>query len=176
LQVSNRALSAACAILLLELFGCAEGTFSPLADCVATSPGNSLGSEAGSGGTGGSSGTPAVGGSVADTQTLGGAGMNLGKTQAGGAGSGGWVDLGQPHQLSGLEIMFEFDGRNYGYVVEGSLDDDDYSTLLDRTDNTQQTQLQTEALTGSARYVRIRFVTLPSDTWASFFELKVLGT
>lgn len=85
------------------------------------------------------------------------------------------VDLGQPHEVTGIEIMFEFDGRNYGYVVEASLDDDDYSTLLDRTNNTQQTQLQTEALTGSARYVRIRFVALPSDTWASFFELKVLG-
>ena len=85
------------------------------------------------------------------------------------------VDLGQPHTLASLEVTFEFDGRDYGYVVEGSLDDDDYSTLLDRTDNAKQTQVQTETLSGSARYVRVRFVALPTDTWASFFELKLLG-
>ena len=86
------------------------------------------------------------------------------------------VDLGEQHDLSGLEITFEFAGRDYGYVVEGSLDDDDYATLLDRADNAKQTQVQNESLSGTARYVRVRFVALPLDTWASFFELKVLGT
>jgi len=86
------------------------------------------------------------------------------------------VDLGGIYALSSLEITFEFDGRQYGYVVEGSHDDDDYVPLLDCTTNSKQTQVQSEPLNGSARYVRIRFVALPVDTWASFYELKVMGT
>jgi len=86
------------------------------------------------------------------------------------------VDLGRACMLAQLEITFEFEGRQYGYVVEGSSDDDVYETLLDRSSNSKQTQIQTEPLSGSARYVRIRFVALPENTWASFYELKVMGT
>lgn len=86
------------------------------------------------------------------------------------------VDLGQTHTLEELKITFEFAGRRYGYVIEGSSDDDTYEMLLDRTNNPAQTQVQTEPLNGSARYLRIRFVALPENTWASFYELKVMGT
>ena len=42
------------------------------------------------------------------------------------------VDLGKPHDLAGGWICWEFDGRNYQYVVEGLADGSTWSVLCDR--------------------------------------------
>jgi F5/8 type C domain len=87
------------------------------------------------------------------------------------------VDLGQTRQLSGDEVTFEFASRTYGYLVEGSTTSQSagYTTILDRTTNPSTTQIQSETFTGGARYVRLRFVALPANTWACVSEFKLLG-
>jgi hypothetical protein len=87
------------------------------------------------------------------------------------------IDLGQTHQVNNSQITFEFDGRTYGYVLEGSTTSQaaGYTTLVDRTTNVKTTQIQSETFTGTARYVRVRFVALPANSWACVDELKLLG-
>jgi hypothetical protein len=87
------------------------------------------------------------------------------------------VDLGQSYALSKLTISWE-QVANYQFKVEGSLDGNTWSPVLDQTQSTDASADQTYPLNGaaSARYVRITTTTLPSTSiWASFFEFKVYG-
>ena len=86
------------------------------------------------------------------------------------------VDLGKPHDLAGGEICWEFDGRNYQYVVEGSADGSTWSVLCDRRktkDLAQEQKLDFRA--AGVRYVRITVTGATHDpwTWASIAEVKL---
>jgi len=88
------------------------------------------------------------------------------------------VDLGEPKNLSGVQIMWEMDDQLYLYVVEGSVDGKEWKMLSDQTgDKTPKAQVQTVNFdAGGIRYVRIRITGGIDDMhWASIFDVKVFG-
>jgi hypothetical protein len=88
------------------------------------------------------------------------------------------VDLGASFNLSGSEVMWEFDARNYKYKVEVSTDNANWTLVVDKTATTNATQTQNDPFTATARYVRITVTGLPTSpvTWACFFEFRVFGS
>lgn len=97
---------------------------------------------------------------------------------ADGDATGQWweVDLGAAADLTGCEIRWEFDGKKYGYLVEGSADEKTWMTLSDQKATDATTQVQTLKFTANnkgVRYVRITVTSLDDGCWASIFEVKV---
>ncbi|MFE7835151.1 alpha-L-fucosidase [Streptomyces sp. NPDC057474] len=89
--------------------------------------------------------------------------------------AGNWlkVDLGAAKSLTGARIAWELDATNYRYRVEGSNDNTTWTTLVDRTDTTSTSQVQTVVLSAQARYVRVTVTGLPSGVWASIRNLEL---
>ncbi len=90
------------------------------------------------------------------------------------------VDLGKPATIKSAEITWEFDGKLYLYSVEGSIDDQKWVTLADRSTPTLQKSFgQKQNLefpeTPGVRYVRVRVTSLEDGAWASICEIKVMG-
>jgi hypothetical protein len=94
------------------------------------------------------------------------------------------VDLGAVHPLQRIEIDFEYppqaDGASYGYVVTVSSDGTTFSPAIDRSTNTSTSATQTAMFPAntSGRHVRVLITppaTTPSATWASFWEVRILG-
>ena len=84
------------------------------------------------------------------------------------------VDLNSLYDLVGSEVMWEFDGQMYGYVIEVSPDDVHWSTVVDKRNNTSTAQTQQDIFTASSvRYARITITQLSAGCWASFWEFKV---
>lgn len=92
--------------------------------------------------------------------------------------TGHWwsVDLGQASALTGSEVMWEQKGKAYQYRIDVSVDNQNWTTIVDRTANTDAVQFHQDAFTAEARYVRITVTGLKSGVWASFYEFKVFGT
>lgn len=92
--------------------------------------------------------------------------------------AGNWwkVDLGRNYTLDGAEVMWEMAEKAYQYRVEVSVDDQNWTTVADRTSNASAVQFQNDAFEAIARYVRVTITGLPSGVWASFYEFKVFGT
>jgi len=87
------------------------------------------------------------------------------------------VDLQTPTDLTGAEIRWEMDGKNYQYVIEGSTDATNWQTLSDQSNATSKSQTQTlNFKAGGIRYVRIRITGLSDGSWASIFEVKIFGS
>lgn len=87
------------------------------------------------------------------------------------------VDLGKEYNLSGTEVMWESDGKNYKYTIEVSPDDLNWTTATDKTNNTSTSQVQTDDFKADGvRYVRITNTGLDALAWASICELKVKGS
>lgn len=87
------------------------------------------------------------------------------------------VDLGELYDVAGTEIMWEFDGRIYGYRIQVSDDNSNWNTVVDKTNNQSIEQTQQDIFEAeSVRYVRIVVTGLPSSTWASFCEFKVFAS
>ncbi len=89
--------------------------------------------------------------------------------------TGNWlkVDLGATKSLTGARIAWELDATNYRYRVEGSTDNSTWTTLVDRTDTTSTSQVQTVVLSAQARYVRVTVTGLPTGVWASIRNLEL---
>jgi len=86
------------------------------------------------------------------------------------------VDLQKPYDLTGIQIRWEMDGKNYQYVVEGSSDGSNWQTLSDQSNTTATDQVQSEDFKASGiRYVRIRITGLQDGSWASIFEVQIYG-
>jgi alpha-L-fucosidase len=85
------------------------------------------------------------------------------------------VDLGSAFDINGSRTIWETPGHAYKYKVETSSDDATYTLAVDKTANTDTTQIQTDYFTVNARYVRITVTGLDAGRWASFYEFKVLG-
>ena len=96
------------------------------------------------------------------------------------------VDLGETHRLTKVSVRFEFSDRKYTYAVETSLDDVSYTAQANVVDGVGSIQPVPIPGNVSARYVRITCTnTVPGvdpstgaarPTWASFWEVSVLGT
>ncbi len=87
------------------------------------------------------------------------------------------VDLGASYNLTGSEVMWEFNGRVYQYRVDVSTNNTSWTTVVDKTANTSTAQVQDDSFSATARYVRITITGLPASptTWASFYEFRVFG-
>ena len=101
-------------------------------------------------------------------------GKSLSRWCAANANTGHWwkVDLGRNYNINKSQILWE-SAIVYQYKVEVSTDNANWSLLVDKTKNTNNSQTQTDTYAAtSARYVRIT-VTNSGSNWASFFEFQV---
>ncbi len=115
------------------------------------------------------SGNPASSGIDANAATLWSA--NDGNT-------GHWltVDLGYAKKItSGTQVSWAQSGVAYQYKIETSLDNTNWTMQVDKTGNTDTSQVQNDYFTGFARYVRITVTGMPSGAWASFYDFKLFG-
>jgi hypothetical protein len=85
------------------------------------------------------------------------------------------VDLGASHALTSVTINWYNSGsRYYQYKIEGSADDINYTTLVDKTGNTTLGDT-TDTFSATARYVRVTVTFASTSGWASFYECQVFG-
>ncbi|MCX6936845.1 MAG: discoidin domain-containing protein [Verrucomicrobia bacterium] len=85
------------------------------------------------------------------------------------------VDLGEMRELDGCKIVWEASGKRR-FLVEGSADGNAWSTLVDKTNDTEKAA-EIHALDFKAQ-PRARFVRVSiqgGDGWAGFRECEVLG-
>jgi hypothetical protein len=91
------------------------------------------------------------------------------------------VDLGAVHELTRLEILWEYPpagvGYPYLYRVDVSSDGTTFTPAIDKTANAEITAMQTAVFSPGAmgRHVRIVVTGLQSGVWASFYEASVFG-
>jgi F5/8 type C domain len=94
------------------------------------------------------------------------------------------VDLGASHALTNVAIQFEHPDRKYSYVIETSANDAVYTqqATVNGTGAVQSVDLPPAV---SARYLRITVTGAVNavdangtvhQTWASFFELAIMGS
>jgi hypothetical protein len=84
------------------------------------------------------------------------------------------VDLGSARQVNKAVISwFDDDGRSYRYRIEGSTDGVNYSTLVDRTDNTAP-YTTSDSFSGTARWVRVT-VTGGNSSYPSIYDAQIYG-
>jgi len=83
------------------------------------------------------------------------------------------VDLDSVYHLVSSEVMWEFDGKTYGYTIQVSSDGTLWNTVVDKRNNASTSQTQQDIFSANARYVRITVTQLSSGCWASFWEFKV---
>ena len=87
------------------------------------------------------------------------------------------VDLGRPRDLTGCRIVWEHDGANYRYKVEGSADGKDWKVLSDQSATADTHQERTHRFDARGiRHLRVAVNALSYGTWASFYEFEALGT
>jgi alpha-L-fucosidase len=89
--------------------------------------------------------------------------------------AGNWltVDLGAAKSLTAPVSPGSWTPTNYRYRIEGSTDNTTWTTLVDRTDTTSTSQVQTVVLSAQARYVRVTVTGLPTGVWASIRNLEL---
>ena len=85
------------------------------------------------------------------------------------------VDLGAICNLTADEVIWQTNGVIYNYTVTVSLDNTNWTTVVNKTANTSTAQDQADLFLATARYVRITVTGLPPSTWASFYEFRVFG-
>lgn len=88
------------------------------------------------------------------------------------------VDLGALTTVNLAELV-PFNDRAYRYVVEGSTDGISYSTLVDRSNNTEEGALLSNTFSpASARYVRLSVSSAHNYTgeWVSIVEFRLFNT
>jgi len=86
------------------------------------------------------------------------------------------VDLGQPQNLTGAELVWEHDRSGYCYVLEGSADGTVWIPLSDQQQNSFKGRHRLEFTAKGTRHVRVRVTGLPSNLWASLREVRLFGT
>ncbi|MFF3332751.1 LamG-like jellyroll fold domain-containing protein [Streptomyces sp. NPDC002888] len=86
------------------------------------------------------------------------------------------VDLGNVKNITyGTQVAWPTGGAAYQYKIETSSDNSTWALKVDRTANTDTSQVQNDVFAASARYVRITITGLPSSAWASFYDFKIFG-
>jgi putative membrane-bound dehydrogenase-like protein len=87
------------------------------------------------------------------------------------------VDLGEPQELTGCQIVWEQDDTKYDYKIEGSANGQSWQMLSDQTKNDARDQTQTLKFSAkNIRYVRLTTTGLTPGRWGSFWEFEVHGT
>ncbi|HEY2589328.1 MAG TPA: discoidin domain-containing protein [Tepidisphaeraceae bacterium] len=87
------------------------------------------------------------------------------------------VDLGKPVDLSGCQIAWPYDGKNYRYRIEGSADRMSWRVLSDQSNTASRSQVQNLKFKDAAgiRYVRVTITGFDDGCWASISEVKLFG-
>ena len=89
------------------------------------------------------------------------------------------VDLGQLCNLTGDEVIWQMNGVVYDYTVAVSLDNTNWTTVVNKIANTSTAQDQADVFPldiATGRYVRITVTGLPPGQPAGFDEFRVFGT
>lgn len=92
--------------------------------------------------------------------------------------TGNWwqVDLGQPEEIKGCRVTWEFGDRAYAYLIEGSADGKTWKKLVDATNSDNKPQVCEHKFDATdVRFVKISIPGLSPGAWASFYEFEVLG-
>jgi DNA-binding beta-propeller fold protein YncE len=85
------------------------------------------------------------------------------------------LDHGSAKNMTGAKTTFEF-AQKYDYRIETSTDGTNWTTRVDRTNNSFTDQIQTVTFSQvSARYMRIYFTGVPANVWPGAFEFRALG-
>ena len=87
------------------------------------------------------------------------------------------VDLLKPANVSGCQITWPYDDKQYRYKVEGSADRKTWLLLSDQTKTTIRTRVQNLSFEKPAiiRFVKITITAFDAGCWASISEVKVFG-
>lgn len=86
------------------------------------------------------------------------------------------LDLGAPTKLTGCRLIWEFDGGDYRYKLEGSTDAKSWTTLVDTTARSTPDQLHDHRFDAEVRYVLLKITSQKPGNWASLYEFELLGT
>lgn len=92
--------------------------------------------------------------------------------------AGNWVqtDLGSRYDLNALRLTFENDQRVWQYRIQTSLNNVDWITVVDQTDNYFALQTHTFPIAITAQYIRIIFEAAPGTAWTALGEFEAFGT
>ncbi len=95
-----------------------------------------------------------------------------------GGDTGNWwqIDLGQPYELTGSEIIFESGGHQWDYQIQISLNQTNWTTVTDNSTNNDTAQVQVHSYVVTARYIRVLFGQAPDSLWTAFREFRMFGT
>ncbi|WP_055523943.1 LamG-like jellyroll fold domain-containing protein [Streptomyces graminilatus] len=86
------------------------------------------------------------------------------------------VDLGNVKNITyGTQVAWPAGGAAYQYKIETSNDNTNWALKVDKTANTDTSQVQNDVFAAQARYVRITVTGLPSGAWASLYDFKIFG-
>ncbi|MEO5803893.1 MAG: discoidin domain-containing protein, partial [Verrucomicrobiota bacterium] len=86
------------------------------------------------------------------------------------------VDLGKPEEIVGVRITWENPSAAYQYQIGGSADGQTWKNLAD-VKTAPRPQIDEQNFSAKdIRFVRITVTQAPTNAWASFFEVEVLGT
>lgn len=87
------------------------------------------------------------------------------------------VDLQKPTDLSGCQICWPYDGKNYRYKIEGSADRKNWSILSDQTNTASKSQVHNLKFKNARqiRYVKVTIIGFDEGCWASLSEVKLFG-
>jgi len=87
------------------------------------------------------------------------------------------LDLGRPRNLTGCRFMWESPGFLYRYKIEASPDGLRWSTVVDRSKNTEVQWMPVDAFTAeNVRYVRLSSTGLERGCWMGLMEFEVFDT
>ena len=91
--------------------------------------------------------------------------------------NGHWwqVDLGQPGNLMGDEVIWPTNGMGYDYTVAVSLDNVLWTNVVNKTAYISPARNQMDMFMATGRYVRITVIGLPAGRPAGFYEFRVFG-
>jgi hypothetical protein len=91
---------------------------------------------------------------------------------------GAWwqVDLEQPHTITSVQTTFVTAG-NYRYRIEGSMDGNKWTLLVDQTqtENTEKVRTDPIPTDRHCQFVRLTFTALPVGRSAAIADVKIDG-
>jgi DNA-directed RNA polymerase subunit RPC12/RpoP len=85
------------------------------------------------------------------------------------------VDLGGSITITNTQVTWERVSI-YQYQIEVSSDNATWTTVVDKTANITPAKKNSDDFSANGRYVRIVITGLQPGSWASFYELRVLGS
>lgn len=92
------------------------------------------------------------------------------------AGHSFTTDLGSTRTISyGTQVAWPSVGFAYKYKVDTSSDDSTWTTRVNKTVQTDSSQVQNDPFVAVARYVRVTLTGIPSGAVAGIYDFKVFG-